>query len=314
MTFEVGPRWSVARWDVRSGSLLERTPLNLTGSRCIPPSPPDGRLLAIANEEATITLCNLATGQRETISDPAFRTLYSLKFSPGAITSSSTPLPGIDSGILRDIAWFPFPWGPVHQVGLHANGRSPPCISARARSDGGSRRRAGRKLSLMPGTIDRLFSGSLVGWSSAGDSPTTSVAAISLWSADTLELRREMPGHRVAHRTAGVFPGREDARLRRWGRDGQTVGRRDGRGAAHARWISRAGLGCCVSRPMARPWPRSVGLAPINGRDHPLAARPRMTWCRQSESDRTRWPDPDPHVHVDRRPRLALPLSSGNRV
>ena len=70
LTFELSPSYSVARWDVRSGELLERTSLNLSGTNWASRFSPDGRLLAFANEHAAITVCDLTTGQLEKLHDP----------------------------------------------------------------------------------------------------------------------------------------------------------------------------------------------------------------------------------------------------
>ena len=85
LVFELEPEWSVSRWDIRSGSLVERKPLMMmTGSR--PPSAfsGDGRLLAVANEQATITLCDLETGHLQSLRDPALGVVANLMFSPNA--------------------------------------------------------------------------------------------------------------------------------------------------------------------------------------------------------------------------------------
>ena len=82
LVFELGPEWSLSRWDVRSGSLVERKPLSVTGSNWQSAFSHDGRLLAIANEEPTITLCDLATGHRQSLHVPAVGEVDSLEFSP----------------------------------------------------------------------------------------------------------------------------------------------------------------------------------------------------------------------------------------
>ena len=82
MTFELSPEWSVSHWDVLSGSLLLRKPLNLTGSSTSSAFSHDGRLLAVANDDSTITLCELATGERHCEHDPALGEVQYLEFSP----------------------------------------------------------------------------------------------------------------------------------------------------------------------------------------------------------------------------------------
>jgi WD40 repeat protein len=81
LVLEFGPKWSLSRWDVQSGSLLDRKPLNVTGSNWTSAFSRDGRLLAIANESDTVTLCDLETGHRQGLHDPAIREISSVKFS-----------------------------------------------------------------------------------------------------------------------------------------------------------------------------------------------------------------------------------------
>lgn len=81
LVLEVGSKWSLSRWDVHSGSLLDRKPLNLTATNWMSAFSHDGRLLAIANEPDTITLCELETGRRQRLRDPAIGEVISLKFS-----------------------------------------------------------------------------------------------------------------------------------------------------------------------------------------------------------------------------------------
>jgi eukaryotic-like serine/threonine-protein kinase len=84
LVFELEPAWSVSRWHVRSGSLIGRKLLMVTGS----PSPSafsgDGRLLAVANEQATITICDLETDDLQSLRDPALGKVEGLAFSPDA--------------------------------------------------------------------------------------------------------------------------------------------------------------------------------------------------------------------------------------
>ena len=82
MVFEHRRPWAVSRWDVRSGSLIERKPLNVTGSFDSPAFSHDGRLLAICTEVDTITFFDLATGQHQSVRDPGLGDVPSLEFSP----------------------------------------------------------------------------------------------------------------------------------------------------------------------------------------------------------------------------------------
>ncbi len=82
MVFELEPRCAVTRWDVRSGSLVERKPLNLTGSPRSCAFSHDGRLVAVWNEDGTATLTDLTTDHRESLPDPAVRKANLLEFSP----------------------------------------------------------------------------------------------------------------------------------------------------------------------------------------------------------------------------------------
>ena len=66
---ELEPERAVSRWDVRSGSLVERKPLNLSGSIKGCAFSRDSRLLAVANDEGTVTLTDLATDHRQRLQD-----------------------------------------------------------------------------------------------------------------------------------------------------------------------------------------------------------------------------------------------------
>jgi eukaryotic-like serine/threonine-protein kinase len=81
LVFEFGPQWSISRWDVNSGLLLDRRSLNVTRSNGASAFSHDGRLLVIATEYDTITLCDLVTGQQQSLHDAALGEIDTLKFS-----------------------------------------------------------------------------------------------------------------------------------------------------------------------------------------------------------------------------------------
>jgi eukaryotic-like serine/threonine-protein kinase len=128
LVLEFGPQWSLSRWDVHSGSLLDRKPLNLTGSNWMSAFSHDGRLLAIANESDTITLCDLDTGHRQRLHDRAIGEVISLKFSFDnrfLLLHTARPKPGYLLWSLASQRVIPFPkwdapldscWTPLQEV------------------------------------------------------------------------------------------------------------------------------------------------------------------------------------------------------
>jgi WD40 repeat protein len=71
MTLEYGPSQFISRWDVRSGSLLERKPIDLPDSeRCWWSAfSSDGRMLAYVNLEHRLSLWSTTTGRQQAVLD-----------------------------------------------------------------------------------------------------------------------------------------------------------------------------------------------------------------------------------------------------
>ncbi len=128
LVLEFRPEWSLSRWDVRSGSFLDRKPLNVTGSNWMSAFSHDGRLLAIANESDTITICDLETGHPQRLHDPAIGEVISLKFSVDyrfLLLHTGRPKPGYLVWGLASQRLIPFPtwdtpldscWTPLEEV------------------------------------------------------------------------------------------------------------------------------------------------------------------------------------------------------
>ena len=135
LTMGVGSAWSIDRWDVRSGSLLERTPLKPTGADAVFAFSRDGRFLAISDRESTITLCDLVSGQRQSLSDPASHDVSALEFSP----DDRYLLVGRGQRLwdLSSYRLIPFPWQEKSPAAFTPTGDLWPSSSV-AISDGGT--------------------------------------------------------------------------------------------------------------------------------------------------------------------------------
>jgi eukaryotic-like serine/threonine-protein kinase len=79
-SLEVSP-WSLARWDVDVATLLARTPLDVRGDHLSSAFSPDGKRLATASTDGTITLWDPETGRREGELDEAPKNVNYLEFS-----------------------------------------------------------------------------------------------------------------------------------------------------------------------------------------------------------------------------------------
>ncbi len=190
LTFAVGPQWSVARWDARSGSLLERTSLNLTGSKVIAGFSRDVRLLAIAIDDTAITLCDLVTGQRQSLPGPASRDIYSLEFSP-----DNRYLLGSRGGQLWDLSsrrLIAFPWQDRGDSCFTPSGD----LMAVLHGDeiGWWDPRTGRTRTVLPKPRRGIGLPALSPDGRILASVDRYAYRIDLWSADTLDLIKEMPG------------------------------------------------------------------------------------------------------------------------
>ncbi|HCF57547.1 MAG TPA: hypothetical protein DFS52_06085, partial [Myxococcales bacterium] len=73
-------------WDVESGKLVRRLPLELGSSARISP---DGRLIATGEDTGRVTLWELATGERLQVFEEHTATVFDLEFSPDGRTLAS---------------------------------------------------------------------------------------------------------------------------------------------------------------------------------------------------------------------------------
>ncbi len=199
LVFELDPDWAVSRWDSRSGSLIERKSLGLAGSETLSIFSHDCRTLAIANEEKTITLCNLSSGEQRTIQNPEFEEIVDFRFS------HDDRFLAIDRGRhkpRKDYVWdlakdrlLPVPWDESW------NYRWTPTSELFAHN-------GGSKFSWWNPLTGSARTGSIKGYggfrSGAVSSDGRLLASISsygplrihLWRMDTLALEKEILGHR----------------------------------------------------------------------------------------------------------------------
>ena len=204
VTFDAGPQWAVARSDVRSGALLERTSLNLAGSNTASVFSRDGRLLAIANEETAIAVFELATGQLQRLSDRTMHAVNSLEFSP----DNRYILIGSASGKrlwdLPSRRLMSFPWENVYTAAFTQSGdlicSLDHAIIGRWDPGTGRTRTARLKADRAIGSSITSFDGRIL---ATIDSYSQ---GISLWSTNTLELNNELEGHRVGVQRLAFSP------------------------------------------------------------------------------------------------------------
>jgi WD40 repeat protein/serine/threonine protein kinase len=114
MTFENGP-WQVARWDVHSGSLLERKPIHLNLGCSVAALSRNGRWLAVRDQDARHSLWDTVTGEQRCILEPKPGSLLQPVFSPDSrfltfICDASAHASLLDLESLREI---PLPCGKV---------------------------------------------------------------------------------------------------------------------------------------------------------------------------------------------------------
>ncbi len=192
LTIGVGLQWSVARWDARSGSLLERAPLKPTSTYAAFAFSRDGRFLAISDRESTITLHDFVSGERRSLPDPGSRDVHILEFSPDdryLLVARGQRLWDLSNHQLIS-----FPWKEEAFVAFTATGH---LVVAglysgnvrwwdprTGRSRAGSLKPHHGVESITPSPDGRILA-----------SLDTYARRIHLWSADTLELKVEMPGH-----------------------------------------------------------------------------------------------------------------------
>jgi len=182
---------SVARWDVRSGLLLERTPLRLSGPLTGAAFSPDGQWLAITTMDRGLTLWNSATGRLQAVLEQSRSIVVPLGFSPdGRYLLQGDPggklsLRDLSNG--RVIAW---PW------------ETPLCATFTSSGEviavGGDNRflqwdpRTGRSKSHWVSPAVHL--GSVTSSQDGGmlATPDFFTHRVHLWSAETLELKNEL--------------------------------------------------------------------------------------------------------------------------
>jgi WD40 repeat protein len=110
---ESAPGWSISRWDTRSGSFIDRRPIDVSRTGGQSAFSDDGRLLAIADGAEAIGVMDLASGHQQTLLDSIVKGVRQLEFSPdGRFLLVSRVR--IDSGpLLWDLNTrrrIPFPW------------------------------------------------------------------------------------------------------------------------------------------------------------------------------------------------------------
>ncbi len=195
LTFELGPSYSFARWDVRSGALLERTPMNLSGNYASSSFSPDGRFLAFANGEAVITVCDLATGHLQKLNDPSTDKVVSLEFSYDnryLLVSAAATYQIWDLASRRRIL---FPWGTVCQAVFTPSGELNCDLDHGHVGRWELRTGRSKTIPLKPKRPFERPAVSSDGTLLASVDPYS--RRISIWSADKLELSKEMPGHAI---------------------------------------------------------------------------------------------------------------------
>jgi WD40 repeat protein len=84
ISLEHSDLWYVGRWDLHSGSLLERKPILINGDYSFAAFSRDGQWLALSDREDRHTLWNIATGKRRDILDPELGGRHLPLFSPNS--------------------------------------------------------------------------------------------------------------------------------------------------------------------------------------------------------------------------------------
>ncbi len=207
MVFELSPQWSVSRWNLRSGSLLERKSPNLAGSGSGVAFSHDGRLLAVAREENAITLCNLVSGQKQTFRDPELGVAQDLEFSPDdrflrLYRSSPNPAPLVWDLEGRHLT--PFPWSKTGATAWTPSREVLTWLGDNQLRWWNPRTGQTKQAPLKP---DRHFEALAI--SSDG---RLLVAAgrysrtIHLWSTNPVQLEKEFAGHRGGQSTLAFSP------------------------------------------------------------------------------------------------------------
>jgi eukaryotic-like serine/threonine-protein kinase len=208
MVFELGPQWSISRWNVHSGLLLDRQPLNVTGSNGASAFSHDGRLLAIPTESDTIALCDLETGHRQRLHDPAFGELDGLEFSPGdryLLLNRSHLRPQFLVWDLASRRMMPVPWDPAGETFWTPSEEVLTNLGDRL-GWWNPRTEQKKTVSLEPHRTSKHQTMSTDGRLLAAVDPYR--RTIHLWSTETLKLVMEFPGHRDGQHILAFSPDR----------------------------------------------------------------------------------------------------------
>jgi WD40 repeat protein len=213
MVFEGGPQWSVARWDVRSGSSLERKILGRAGYHVSSAFSHDSHVLAVKIHDGAIVLYDLVTGQQRRLFDPGSRPEDTLEFSPDdryLLISRGRQLWDLQTHRL-----LPFPWRDRNVAFFTPSGDVMVVLGPRDLGWWDLRTGRTKILSLKSEPVRDFPALSL----QASDHPTLSVDGgwlaagerythrIGLWSLDTLEFRKDLHGHPVGIGRLSFSPG-----------------------------------------------------------------------------------------------------------
>jgi len=206
IVLEFGPQLSVSRWDVRSALLLDRKPLNVTGSNWQSALSRDGRLLAIPNESDTITLCDLATGQQQSLHDPALGAVHGLEFSPDdrcLLLHMGRRRPQYLVWDLASRRMMPFPWDRAAETFWTPSEEVLTNLGDRL-GWWNPRTEQKKTVSLEPHRTFQHPTMSTDGYLLAAIDPYR--RTIHLWSMETLKLEKEFPGHRGGQHILAFSP------------------------------------------------------------------------------------------------------------
>lgn len=195
------PTWHLSRWEIGSGSLLERTPLKKINSYACSVLSRDERLLAVENEENLVVICNLVTGERQSFIKPDFGGVQLMEFS----SDNRYLLVGQRLWEVSSLQQISLPWPNVRDTRFTSQ-REIVCILADdqtvGRLDLATRR--SETVSLKPSRRIQFPTISLDGQLMATVNPIDGI--ISLWSTATFELRKQMAGHPLGSQYMAFSP------------------------------------------------------------------------------------------------------------
>jgi eukaryotic-like serine/threonine-protein kinase len=200
MTLEYGHSQFISRWGVSSGSLVERRPINLPDSVHWQAFSPDGQILACVNEEHRLSLWSTTTGLRHGVLDFEVEH-HTPRFSPDGRYLSLT---------FRSLKWsiwdlanrclIPAPRDEADFAGFTPSGEV-----VVVDHDGTVHRWNPGTGRLRTPSSRRVYRTWIAAVSADGRTLATLdplSKKIHLWSAETLELHKELPGHPIG--TAGM--------------------------------------------------------------------------------------------------------------